>query len=137
MLGFPFDTESTIKDTIRFAKKVRVDRPSFFIVTPLPGSELFDMAVKNGLLDAPINWEAFNRETPVFTNVLTQESLTSFRDRAYIEVLKSNCLKEFFNFKRIARVLREERNLFIILFRIFPSTKKFLGYFYGTYIKKK
>lgn len=137
MLGFPFDNTSTIRDTIRFARKVRVDRPSFFIVTPLPGSELFDWAVENGFLKERENLESFNRETPVFTNVLTEKKLRAFRTRAYIEVFKSNFLKEIFGFRRISRVLREERNFFIILFRIFPTTKKLLSYLYATYIKRR
>jgi len=137
MLGFPFDTSSTIRDTINLARAVRVDRPSFFIVTPLPGSELFDWAIEKGFLSSTFNWERFNRETPIFTNSLTEERLKFYRNKAYMEVFETNFLRELFNLKKIARVLREEKNLFIILFRIFPTTKKFLTYFYGNYIKRK
>ena len=137
MLGFPFDNGFTIRDTINFARRVGVDRPSFFIVTPLPGSELFDWAIERGLLNNQINWERFNRETPIFTNIFTEKRLKFYRDKAYLEVFKANFLSELFNFRKIAGVLKEERNFFIILFRIFPTTKKFLSYFYAAYIKKR
>lgn len=135
MLGFPYDTPRTIRETIALAKRVNVDRPSFFIVTPLPGSELFDWAMEKGLLPRPVNWARFNRETPIFIQHLSVSELKSYRDKAYTEVFKSNFLKEVFNWRRLVTVLKEEKNLFIILCRLFPTTKKILGYFYGTYVK--
>ncbi len=44
ILGHPFETRETVNDTIRFAKQLNPDTAEFSIMTPLPGTELADMA---------------------------------------------------------------------------------------------
>jgi anaerobic magnesium-protoporphyrin IX monomethyl ester cyclase len=43
MLGFPTETISEIKETINFSLKAKFHATTFFIVTPNPGTELFDI----------------------------------------------------------------------------------------------
>ena len=53
VIGFPGETIADIKETIRFAKKLRklgADDCGFFIATPFYGTELYDLADKNGYL---------------------------------------------------------------------------------------
>lgn len=46
----PLETKQTIKNTIREAKKLRVDQLMINIVSPFPGTELYQMALDNGWL---------------------------------------------------------------------------------------
>lgn len=62
ILGLPYENASTLRDTIEFAKKLKLDRAFFNICTPYPGTELFEMAERGeglSLLEAP--WEEFKR----------------------------------------------------------------------------
>ena len=49
MLGAPEETVETISKTIEFAKKLDPDFAQFSILTPLPGTELFDLAFGDGM----------------------------------------------------------------------------------------
>ena len=42
VLGFDEDDWQTIKETVKFAKKAKLTSTQFLILTPLPGSELYD-----------------------------------------------------------------------------------------------
>lgn len=44
----PLETRDTIRRTVREAKKLRVDQVMINIISPFPGTELYDMAIKNG-----------------------------------------------------------------------------------------
>lgn len=43
----PLETRETLRDTIRRAKKLHVDQIMFNIVTPFPGTEFYDLAMRN------------------------------------------------------------------------------------------
>jgi anaerobic magnesium-protoporphyrin IX monomethyl ester cyclase len=49
MIGAPEETVETISKTIEFAKKLDPDFAQFSILTPLPGTELFDLAFGDGM----------------------------------------------------------------------------------------
>lgn len=44
----PLETRNTIRDTVKKAKKLHVDQLMINIISPFPGTELYDMALKNG-----------------------------------------------------------------------------------------
>ena len=48
MLGFPDETEEEMKSTIDFALKSKCHTASFFILTPFPGTEMYDEAAAAG-----------------------------------------------------------------------------------------
>lgn len=50
IIGHPGDTHETIQATIDFADELDADQAKFLIATPYPGTKLFDLAVKAGLL---------------------------------------------------------------------------------------
>jgi radical SAM superfamily enzyme YgiQ (UPF0313 family) len=51
MFGLPGETRQTIHETIEFAKDLDPDFAYFFIASPLPGTQLFDLAVKEGAIN--------------------------------------------------------------------------------------
>jgi len=50
MLGNPGETVETVQRTIAFAKELNTDYAQFSIATPFPGTEMWDMASKQGLI---------------------------------------------------------------------------------------
>jgi len=50
MLGIPTETEEETLQTINFAKKLNLDFAKFNIITPYPGTELYEMAKERGLV---------------------------------------------------------------------------------------
>ena len=47
----PLETRATIKDTVRKAKKLKVDQLMINIVSPFPGTELYQLAMANGWIE--------------------------------------------------------------------------------------
>ena len=50
LLGFPGETPEQVKKTVALAESLPLDNFYLIMVTPLPGSELYDYCVKNDLL---------------------------------------------------------------------------------------
>ena len=84
ILGFPEDTIQTIKQTINFAKKLNLDYAQFSILTPYPGTPIFDFALKNGLLLTK-DWSKYTVIDPVMKlKNLTARQLKSLLQKAYL-----------------------------------------------------
>jgi len=49
ILGTPWDTISSIMETVDFAKEIAPDKVHFFEATPYPGTEMRDVAIRMGL----------------------------------------------------------------------------------------
>ncbi|MBN1157004.1 radical SAM protein [Candidatus Woesearchaeota archaeon] len=52
MLGIPGETLADMKQSIRFAKKIKADVANFAVTNPLPKTELYDIAKKYGKITA-------------------------------------------------------------------------------------
>ncbi len=50
IIGFPGETKDQIRNTLDFSLKIDLDRMSFFIYNPLPGTQLFDVCVEKGYI---------------------------------------------------------------------------------------
>lgn len=59
MIGFPWETKEDIQKTADFMKELDPFLPSAAIVTPYPGTELYDMAVSEGIIPANPDWSTF------------------------------------------------------------------------------
>lgn len=51
VVGFPGETKDQIQDTFNFANSLNVDNAKFFIATPYPGTELYQIAKDSGYLN--------------------------------------------------------------------------------------
>jgi anaerobic magnesium-protoporphyrin IX monomethyl ester cyclase len=58
IFGLPADTEETMEDTIRFALELNPDMANFMIAAPYPGTELWDIARRDGRLFSK-NWRDY------------------------------------------------------------------------------
>lgn len=50
IVGFPQETEETLRDTARAMRKIKCDRLSYSIFTPYPGTEAYDYCRERGLI---------------------------------------------------------------------------------------
>jgi anaerobic magnesium-protoporphyrin IX monomethyl ester cyclase len=84
ILGHFEDTKESMRDTVDTALALDPSWVFFSTLVPLPGSELYDTAVKNGYL-AETDWSRFNyHDKPIVrTANFTPEDLDGIRRRAY------------------------------------------------------
>ena len=84
MVGNYGETEETMKDTINFAKKLKLHYAFFSIATPYPGTILRQQVLKEGRLLSN-RWSDFNRHTgAIFEwNNLSKNQIDYFYKKAY------------------------------------------------------
>ncbi len=88
MLGSPCETKDDILNTIRFAKKLKLDFAQFTITTPYPGTELFQMGIKKGIINSE-KWLNFakrptkNFSPDYWTEYLSKHQLIKLLNYAY------------------------------------------------------
>lgn len=64
VIGFPWETRRDMKETIRFAVKLKPDFAEFSVATPYPGTALYEMAEKEGLIEVR-DWSKYTAIEPV------------------------------------------------------------------------
>ncbi len=64
ILGFPWETLEDMRRTVELAVKLDPDYAQFTVLTPYPGTPLFDYARKHGLIE-DWNWEHYTAIRPV------------------------------------------------------------------------
>lgn len=85
VLGFPGETEQTMRETIDFAKFLRLDYAQFYCAVAFPGSKLYDSCVENEWIDDS-DWRYFEQNFSVLTTPqLTSAQVMAARERAYRE----------------------------------------------------
>ncbi|MBI2850386.1 MAG: cobalamin B12-binding domain-containing protein [Chloroflexi bacterium] len=91
MIGSPGESPETIRQTIRFAKELKLDFAQFAVTTPFPGTKLHDLYM-HGKKNADIPWENFvyagtgEGLSPVFeSDLLSRNEIRRWAKRAYRE----------------------------------------------------
>ncbi len=64
IVGFPQETEETLRDTMAAIKKVRCNMVIYSIFTPYPGTEAFEMCKEYGLIDEDYDVSLYNHQSP-------------------------------------------------------------------------
>jgi radical SAM superfamily enzyme YgiQ (UPF0313 family) len=84
MLGFPWDTKETIRETIEFAYKLNAEFTQFAIPTPLPGTEFYELTKEKGYVQAT-EWDYFDgsHRAAVSYPQLSHETLEFYSRKAY------------------------------------------------------
>lgn len=93
IIGLPGETKETARQTIDFAKKLNPDYVKFNLAVPYPGTELYDEAVKKGLLKSR-DWERFTSFSSMtgYEPIFTPEGMIT----ADLMKLQKQALKEFY-----------------------------------------
>ena len=75
IFGLDHDDEGVFERTLRFCERNRIELPSFFLLTPLPGTPLFQRMESEGRL-LHKDWGQYNGATVVFKpKLMTEETL--------------------------------------------------------------
>lgn len=122
IIGTPGETKEDVMKTIKFAKESGIDFAQFTAMTPYPGTEVFEVAKKEGLLTTN-DWSRYTTISPVMrTKELTVEEITQLVGLAYrkfylsLSFISKQLVKR--RFKWIWPVLKNNLGLII------PSRKR-------------
>lgn len=90
MLGFPDETREEIQQTIDMARthvEMGLDSANFFIVLPLPGTPLFNMAIQGGYLPENFNIDKMHwLKANMVNTAVPAEELEQIRNKAWREL---------------------------------------------------
>ncbi len=86
MMGMPFDTKESLVKTVEFASATKAHHAHFFVVTPFPGTELYEIVKKNSekFFDygkTPINFDV--QEERFINSNLSNQELKHYHRLAY------------------------------------------------------
>ncbi|MFC1711533.1 B12-binding domain-containing radical SAM protein [Patescibacteria group bacterium] len=83
LIGYPGESKKTIQKTITFVKKLKLNFVQFYCAVPFPGSDLFKIAKKRGLLTTN-NWRFFEQNYSIITTPkLAADQIMKLRSKAY------------------------------------------------------
>jgi radical SAM superfamily enzyme YgiQ (UPF0313 family) len=82
LLGLPWDTRESIRETVQFACELDPDVAEFFYVYPFPGTELHRQAVEAGLLEPDVVPAEAYGQPAIASLALSREELARERVRA-------------------------------------------------------
>ncbi len=87
IIGLPGETEETIQDTIKFAKKLPLDIALFHVAAPYPGTPFFFEVVKEGWFRNGTRWEQVDMDKGTVLDYpnLSAERLLYWQKRAFRE----------------------------------------------------
>jgi len=86
IIGLPWETRETLVRTEVFARKLDTDFFDFNIAYPLPGTELYDIAMAEGLTDAKLMAQGSYARAGLRTRTLSADYLTRWRRRALLKM---------------------------------------------------
>ncbi len=129
IIGFPYETLKDIQMTIDYAIESDLDFAAFFIATPFPGTELYDIYRKEGLLDlnlenpAAIKWTGSQQVPMCNSKEFKRGQLENFLKEAHGRFYSSR-IKKFMNPMRLLRKLSgpAEVRYFLKLVKMYRST---------------
>lgn len=104
ILGFPVDNDRTIRATIDFAKRSPLNDIDVCMMTPFPGTEMYDIARKTGIFQD--DWKRMTMEHAVFI----PEGMTKERMEKYFnQILREFYLRPGIIMKYIIKIIRYPR----------------------------
>lgn len=124
ILGFPYENERSIRDSIEYAVESDTDFAAFFLLMPFPGTKAYQAFKKEGLLDFDglLDPSVVARESQFErlgaalaqkgcqTKFFSQKELQDLLSEAYATFWKAR-FKSFFNPLRIFRKINSPANL--------------------------
>ena len=109
IVGFPQETEETLRDTFAAMRKIKSDSLIYNIFTPYPGTEAFEYCREKGLIDKEFDVSLYNHQSPNNCFCLHMD-LADFRRQVlaiekYIDRKNiSNRIKRFFSWNLLWRI---------------------------------
>ncbi|MFH1612148.1 MAG: radical SAM protein, partial [bacterium] len=120
ILGIPGETKEESIKTIKYAKKLKLTEAKFSLITPYPGTKLFEIAQNEGLKITEQDWpqlstvSGFSNYQPVYVpKGRNKKELVRLQMRAYLEFYL-----QFYQIKRIYKEIKSIKDFFKF-FKIF------------------
>ena len=108
MIGHPDETVEDIRQTIKFAKKLKPDYVQFSVTTPYPATDLYREGLETGIIDKDYWKEFAENPNPNFIPPRWEQNISKY---TLYEILHQ-CYKEFYlSPKFIIKNLLEIKNL--------------------------
>jgi hypothetical protein len=98
MFGFPTETLAEMEETLRFALDLDIDTASFFIVNAFKGTELAELAARDG--------HGIDTSPEAFDFIRTRVNLSAASDEELSRMIRRAYFEFYFSRKRVRRVLR-------------------------------
>jgi radical SAM superfamily enzyme YgiQ (UPF0313 family) len=122
IIGHPNETWSTALDSIDLAAKVNPDSVAFGIMTPYPGTQVWDMATRGegGYKMLTMNWEDFNKQigSALELENLSRKQMELLQLRGYLTVYLRN-----FRFREMLGAMKINRKRITFILKKLISRK--------------
>lgn len=128
VIGLPGENLKTMNDSLEFAKKLDLDNADFFIASPYPGTELYDIAQAEGYLSSEGDFSKYRISIPIInTGEFSSEDLIKLRQQFYKNFVFYRIKREIIHasiLKRLSKIKTFED--FQFLFRKALSIRKYI-----------
>jgi len=110
IIGFPHETQEEINETIKYALDSDLDFGAFFVATPFPGTELYEIYRREGLFNTATTsrenaWKGCQQVPICDTNYFSCSELHNIIKTSYKNFYRSRMIK-FLNPLRLFRKMR-------------------------------
>ena len=122
MIGFPWEGESEINETLSFMEELNPQFAVYSIATPYPGTELFEIYKQENLLPEDIDWSRFFHQSPemFLTHKLSREKIKEIIEETEKKFIRHNRKKQ-------RQKLLNPYKLFLELKEYYKSPKELLS----------
>jgi radical SAM superfamily enzyme YgiQ (UPF0313 family) len=122
MIGFPWETEKEIKNTVDFMEKLNPQYAVFSVATPYPATELYRVCKQKGLLPDNIDWSRFFHQSPdmFLSDKLGRGAIRKIMEKVEGKFIRHNRRKHRLKLLNPLRLLREIK-------RFYRQPKEFLS----------
>ncbi len=117
ILGLPWETKISLRDTLLFAKKIPLDRAIFFITQPFPGSELYKIALPKGEIVKDAKYSFYHKyllpkKIPYVASGLSEGILRKYHKHCYrsFYLRPSHIFKQIFKYHEIRDLMNRAIN---------------------------
>jgi anaerobic magnesium-protoporphyrin IX monomethyl ester cyclase len=138
ILGFDTDTKKSLRDTVTFAKRHLLDSVQFLVLTPMPGTPVYNNLVKDGRIIIK-DWSFYDGHHVVFTpKLVSPYQLQKAQIRGHLrfysirEVIRRLNNFDFFGVmltayaKRLSRSWVRENRIYLKAMKLIQSTEDYI-----------
>ena len=111
IIGFPFENQKSIEDTIKYSINCDTDFALFYLLGPFLGTPVYEIVKKEGLLKGEQNWGYILGGGGYDTKFFTRDQLEEMQNKAFSDFLIKR-QRSFINPLRIIRKINSFEDLF-------------------------
>jgi len=115
LVGYPYETEEMLKDTVKMMKKSKSDKILYSIFTPYPYTALYEFCKSQGLIKNNFDPTLYNHQSPLncFSMYITPERFRVLANRIERMIDRQNLINRiklvllFKGFPRLQEILKD------------------------------